>query len=104
LAKVFIHPNINEPFGISTAESILNGCLPLVHNSGGQKEIVPFTELRFNTFDEIAGMLEKYSKYDDHLGRIQKQLIRYCRDRFDCQVFKASMNAQINHFESVYLK
>ena len=104
LAKFFIHPNINEPFGTSTAESILNGCLPLVHNSGGQREIVPFTELRFNALDEIPGMLEKFSRCDDHLSRLQKKLIHLCRERFDFHVFKENMHAQINHFESAYLK
>ena len=102
-SKFFIHPNINEPFGISTAESILSGCLPLVHNSGGQKEIVPFADLRFNIIDEISGMLEKFSACDNHLVQIQKQLIHHCREHFDLQVFKEKMDAQINHFVSLKL-
>ena len=102
-SKFFIHPNINEPFGISTAESILSGCLPLVHNSGGQKEIVPFADLRFNIIDEISGMLEKFSECDNHLVQIQKQLIHHCREHFDLQVFKEKMDAQINHFVSLKL-
>jgi len=100
-AKFFIHPNINEPFGISTAESILNGCLPLVHNSGGQREIVPFADLRFDALSDIPRMFKKFSKCDNHLSRLQKQLIDHCRERFDFQVFKEKMDTQINHFESV---
>lgn len=103
-AKFFIHPNINEPFGISTTESILNGCLPLVHDSGGQREIVPFEELRFNTLDEIPKMLEKFSRSSDHLNRLQKKLNDLCRDRFDLQVFNANMHTQLDQFESAYLK
>jgi len=101
IAKFFIHPNINEPFGISTAESILNGCLPLVHDSGGQREIVPIADLRFKVLDAIPQMFEKFSKCDNYLSRLQKQLIEHCQDRFDFQVFKEKMDAHINHFESV---
>lgn len=100
-AKFFIHPNINEPFGISTAESVLYGCLPLVHNSGGQREIVPFADLRFNTLNEIPKILEKFSKSDSLLIGIQKKLIDYCRERFDFHVFNEKMNIQILNFESV---
>jgi glycosyltransferase involved in cell wall biosynthesis len=101
-AKFFIHPNLNEPFGISTAESILNGCLPLVHDSGGQKEIVPFDDLRFNDLNEIPKILEKFSNNDTHFNQVQKHLIRHCQENFSFQVFKEKMAAQISHFESAY--
>jgi glycosyltransferase involved in cell wall biosynthesis len=101
VAKFFLHPNINEPFGISSAESILYGCLPLVHDSGGQREIVPFADLRFKVLSDIPRMFEKFSKCNDHLSRLQKQLLDHCRDRFDMQFFKEKMDAQINHFESL---
>lgn len=42
-----------EHFGIVTVEAIFAGMLPLVHNSGGQREIVPFEELRFNGAGEL---------------------------------------------------
>lgn len=51
-ADIFLHTRINEHFGISIVESISYGCIPVVHNSGGQKEIVPNEELRFNTIDD----------------------------------------------------
>ncbi len=70
-----------------------------MHDSGGQREIVPFADLRFNTLDEIPGMLKKFSNCDNHLIRLQEQLIHHCRERFDFQVFKEKMDAQINRFE-----
>jgi glycosyltransferase involved in cell wall biosynthesis len=101
LAKYFIHPNINEPFGISTAEAILNGCLPLVHDSGGQREIVPFEDLRFDVLDEIPSILAKLSKCDTHhLIRLQNRLIRHCLTHFSYKVFKEKMDAQVRHIES----
>lgn len=48
----------NEHFGITTVEAVLNQCIPFVHNSGGQKEIVPFDELRFE-YDTLNESFEK---------------------------------------------
>ena len=47
-SQFFMHNMRNEPIGISTTEAIAAGCIPIVHNSGGQKEIVSFDSLRFN--------------------------------------------------------
>jgi glycosyltransferase involved in cell wall biosynthesis len=102
LAKFFIHPNINEPFGISTAESILNGCLPLVHNSGGQIEIVPIKELRFNAIDEIGELLGSFKGSDKNYSAMQKDLYHHCRTCFNADVFKKSIRGCIEHFESNY--
>jgi hypothetical protein len=47
---------------MTTVEAIAHGALPLVHNSGGQREIVPFADLRFEDqemfeqFDRILSM------------------------------------------------
>lgn len=45
--KVFVFTARNEHFGIATVEAMRYGALPLVHDSGGQREIVPFDQLRF---------------------------------------------------------
>jgi glycosyltransferase involved in cell wall biosynthesis len=45
--SVFVFPARWEHFGIVTAEAIQAGLLPLVHDSGGQREIVPIAALRF---------------------------------------------------------
>lgn len=55
---IYFFPAVNEHFGITTVEAILKGCIPLVHNSGGQVEIVPNQELRFDDDDFV----EKYSR------------------------------------------
>ena len=57
-AKVFLHPSINEPFGVSIVEAMSAGCIPIVHNSGGPTEFVP-TELRYKTVEEAAEKVEK---------------------------------------------
>lgn len=57
-SNYFIHSLRNEPFGITTVQAIQNDVIPIVHNSGGQKEIVPFNELRY---DDIKGVLKVFS-------------------------------------------
>src|SRR6266705_470460 len=39
-AKVYVHCARNEQFGITIVEAMAAGCVPVVHDSGGPKEIV----------------------------------------------------------------
>ena len=43
----FLHSLRSEPFGITTVQGIAAGCIPIVHNSGGQIEIVEDELLRY---------------------------------------------------------
>lgn len=56
-AKVYLHTTIMEHFGMSIAEAMAMGCLPIVHNSGGAKEFVP-TEYRYENPQEAAKKIE----------------------------------------------
>ena len=56
-ASIFLHTMVNEPFGISTVEAIAQGCIPVVHDSGGQREIVPIRELRFSNVREAIEII-----------------------------------------------
>lgn len=92
----FLHTMRNEPFGISTVEAIAAGCIPVVHNSGGQIEIVPFRELRFDDLDESVEIFRKYdNSNDDKLNNLRKQLQDYVR-QFDEAVFKYRIEKLIN--------
>jgi glycosyltransferase involved in cell wall biosynthesis len=50
---IFIFPAPWEHFGIVSVEAIQAGLIPLVHDSGGQREIVPFDFLRFKDEHEL---------------------------------------------------
>lgn len=39
-AKVYVHCALNEHFGITIVEAMAAGCVPVVHDSGGPREIV----------------------------------------------------------------
>jgi len=56
-AKVYLHTTIMEHFGISIAEGMATGCIPIVHNSGGAKEFVP-PKFRYENYSEIAQKIE----------------------------------------------
>ncbi len=57
-SKIYLHPKINEHFGISIVEAMSSGCIPIVHNSGGAKEFVP-RECRYNSVEDAAHKIEK---------------------------------------------
>ena len=57
--SVFVFPAHWEHFGIVTVEAIRAGLLPLVHNSGGQREIVPVDSLRFEDKTELIRKAEE---------------------------------------------
>jgi glycosyltransferase involved in cell wall biosynthesis len=52
--RYFVFPAPWEHFGIVTVEAIQAGLLPIVHDTGGQREIVPFEQLRFLSDDELV--------------------------------------------------
>jgi glycosyltransferase involved in cell wall biosynthesis len=55
-SKVYFHPKVGEHFGISIIEGMASGCIPIVHNSGGPKELVPSNQ-RFNDMAEAAELV-----------------------------------------------
>ncbi len=94
----FIHTNIKEPFGLSIAESILYGCLPIVHNSGGQVEIVPVPDLRFDSFKEVPGKITAFEKDLNLLAQYQDKLLRFVKSRFNEDNFSNDLNKVIDDF------
>jgi alpha-1,2-mannosyltransferase len=50
-SKVYLHPLVGEPFGISTVEAMSSGLIPVVPALGGHIEFVPL-KYQFHTFGE----------------------------------------------------
>lgn len=73
----FLHTKRWEPFGMSTVEGIAAGCVPIVSNSGGQKEIVPFAALRFDSIEEAAQRLHRLAQQRDQLDSFRRRLQGY---------------------------
>ena len=58
-AKVYLHPFVPyEAFGISVAEAMSAGCVPIVPDTGGLNEIVPM-QLRYHSLEEPASLVKE---------------------------------------------
>ena len=89
-SKFFIHSLRNEPFGISSVEAIAAGCIPIVHDSGGQQEIVNFRELRYKDQKEATQKINQLLMMDT--TKLQKDLFKN-NSRFNIDVFNRQMRA-----------
>ena len=59
-AKVYLHLMKGEHFGITIVEAMSAGCVPVVHDSGGSKEIVSGEiGFRWQNLEEIPSMIEQ---------------------------------------------
>ena len=87
----FIHNLRNEPFGITAVQAIAAGCVPVVHNSGGQKEIVNNEHLRFESVNDAVKILrELYKKESEKLEKMQQSLYENIK-QFDENIFNKKM-------------
>jgi glycogen synthase len=87
VAEIVIVPSIYEPFGLVALEAMASGCLCVVADTGGLREVVPDDEtvgVRFPSrdADALGAVLERYLT-DDHA---RAQVVAEARDhvlRFD---------------------
>jgi glycosyltransferase involved in cell wall biosynthesis len=75
------HPEKFEHFGITTAEAMSAGCIPVVINKGGQKEIIEdgVDGFFFNDLQELSGQTLKIIRDEVDSGRIRKNAVRNCQ-------------------------
>jgi alpha-1,2-mannosyltransferase len=92
-SKVYLHPKVNEHFGISIVEAMSLGCTPIVHDSGGPKEFVPQSQ-RYNTPEEAAKEVERAI---DNWSPTQARKLSKDADKFSEQNFS---NKFMNIFSS----
>jgi len=72
LAKLFIHSMRDEHFGMSTVEAMSAGCIPIVHNSGGQKYIVKKNDLLYENIEDAVSKIKNIYYYDNKLNEYRK--------------------------------
>lgn len=58
-AKLYLHTMVGEHFGISVVEAMAAGCIPVVHNSGGTREIVQDVGYIYNNVDECVDCINR---------------------------------------------
>lgn len=91
-SKYFLHTLENEPFGITAVQAIAAGCIPIVHDSGGQREVVPFDFLRFQSVDEIPEIIRHVEELSqDAVSKLISTLQQNARENYDAAVFHHRM-------------
>jgi glycosyltransferase involved in cell wall biosynthesis len=90
-SRYFLHTMINEPFGITAVQAIAAGCLPLVHDSGGQRETVPEALLRYTSLNEISQRLSRLEalsekQRQDLQRKLQTHVRQFRESRFHEQM------------------
>lgn len=76
-ATYALHAERDEAFGIAIAEYVKAGCIPIIPDEGGPKEIVDDKSLEYRTINEAANMLARLAG-DDHF---RKEHLLHCRER-----------------------
>lgn len=100
-SKIFFHakgygknqdkePQEFEHFGMATAEAMAQGCVPVVFNGGGQKEIVEhgISGFLFNTKEEAIYYLDLLTGENSPINLMSQNAIESAR-RFDTKIFQS---------------
>jgi glycosyltransferase involved in cell wall biosynthesis len=82
-AKIYLHTTKMEHFGISIAEAMAMGCLPVVHDSGGAPEFVP-AKYRYKTEWKAARIIEDTI---EKWSARESDLMRRIAERFSEETF-----------------
>jgi len=84
--KVYLHPLMGEPFGISIAEAMAAGLTAVVPNVGGSTEFVP-SQYQYGTYEQAADIITKSMKEEIDMSDL------VCK--FSTQTYKDSLKAMI---------
>jgi glycosyltransferase involved in cell wall biosynthesis len=90
-------PEKFEHFGITTVEAMAAGCIPVVINKGGQKEIINdrHNGFLFENWEELENITLRIIRGEVDTGKISKNAAQDCR-RFSNSNFKKGLLAIID--------
>jgi glycosyltransferase involved in cell wall biosynthesis len=83
-SRIYLHLMRGEHFGITVVESMSAGCVPVVHDSGGPKEIVGSSGLLWQKANEIPKLLADADTSYERISRLSRERARtFSREKFD---------------------
>lgn len=87
-----VHPERFEHFGITTVEAMAAGCIPVVINKGGQKEIINngYDGFFFKDWQELKDITIKIIRGEVDVEKVRKNAISNCR-KFSNSNFKKDL-------------
>lgn len=95
--KYGIHGKENEHFGMAVAELVAGGTLPVVHNSGGQREIVSQQDqLLYDTASEAVDNISNILNRDDK-GKSLIDNLPNVEDEFGRERFRRAIREEVKH-------
>jgi len=98
-AKAYVHCAHDEHFGITIVEAMAAGCVPIVHNSGGPREIV--TEnvgYKWNKVDEAVQQVSNVIEKDEPRKELSKAA-EFRSKQFGSDVFESSLANVLREYE-----
>lgn len=93
-----IHGTLDEHFGMAPAEMAASGCIPFVHASGGQVEIVDCDPRLCYTGQEDAVVRILAVLHNRALQEELRTAVQQRSTRFSTEVFMRAMEAQVDQF------
>lgn len=96
-ASIFIHSIINEPFGITPVQAINHGCLPLVHNSGGQREVINDQDLRYISIEDAEAKLKEISSLSITIRNQKVEKLHAHVSQFSRENFRNNWTTYLNN-------
>jgi glycosyltransferase involved in cell wall biosynthesis len=94
-ASVYLHLMENEPFGITIVEAMSASCVPVVHDSGGPREIVgDGVGFRWQKIDEVPNLVDKA------MSIAPSDAARRRAEDFNYEGFERRLSSVFSGFES----
>ncbi len=90
-SKAYVHCALNEHFGITIVEAMSAGCVPVVHDSGGPREIVDKTVgFRWNGVEQAVTQISTLMSDDSLRQALSKNAVAKSSS-YDDEAFESSL-------------
>jgi glycosyltransferase involved in cell wall biosynthesis len=97
-AKVYVHCAQNEHFGITIVEAMAAGCVPVVNDSGGPREIVSDdVGYKWNHIDEAVGQVSSLIEDEAHRRELSKGAASRAR-QFGPEAFELGLEKVLREY------
>ncbi|MGC9193758.1 MAG: glycosyltransferase [Thermoplasmata archaeon] len=89
-AKIFLNTSENEPFGLVLIEAMSHGAIPIAHNSGGPKEILPENFLYSNEDDAKALIIKYMTNYNENIfNELREKAKNFTKEKVEHELYEA---------------